>query len=70
MPGAAAARGATTRRWALSILTKVSEFVQSLTSNKANTDVPAGVDVQPPGDGAVPRPDREPMAGFEPERKS
>lgn len=65
--GRNAAVGATRRRRAVSIMSKVSEFVQSLTSNKANTDVPAGVDVQPPEEGAVPRPDREPMAGFEPE---
>ncbi|HEV7805602.1 MAG TPA: hypothetical protein VGO80_07290 [Solirubrobacteraceae bacterium] len=51
-------------------MSKLTGFVRSLTSNKANTDVPAGVDVQPPEEGAVPRPDREPMAGFEPERKS
>jgi hypothetical protein len=51
------------------ILSKVSEFVRSLTSNKANIDVPEGVEVQPPEEGAVPRPDREPMAGFEPERE-
>jgi len=49
---------------------KLSQFVRSLTSNKANTDVPPGVEVQPPEEGAVPRPDREPMAGFEPENRS
>lgn len=54
----------------MAIMDKVSQFVRSLTSNKANTDVPEGVDVQPPEEGAVPRPDREPMAGFEPEHKS
>jgi hypothetical protein len=54
----------------VAIMDKVSQFVKSLTSNKANTDVPSGVDVQPPEEGAVPRPDREPMAGFEPQRKS
>ena len=54
----------------MGLMSKVSEFVQSLTSNKANIDVPKGVDVQPPEEGAVPRPDREPMAGFEPERES
>jgi hypothetical protein len=51
-------------------MSKLSSFVRSLTSQKANTDVPAGVDVPPPEDGAVARPDREPMAGFEPERNS
>jgi len=54
----------------MSIMSKLSGYVRSLTSNKANTDVPPGVDVQPPEEGAVPMPDREPMAGFEPERKS
>jgi hypothetical protein len=53
----------------MSILSKLSDAVKSLTSDKANTDVPAGVDVPEPDDGAVPRPDREPMAGFEPERE-
>jgi hypothetical protein len=51
----------------MAILSKVSEFVRSLTSNKANTDVPAGADVPPVDDGPVPRPDREPQVGFEPE---
>ena len=54
----------------MAIMDKLSQFVKSLTSNRANTDVPPGVDVQPPEEGAVPRPDRPPMAGFEPERKS
>jgi hypothetical protein len=54
----------------LSILSRLSEAVRSLTSNKANTDVPPGVHVPPPEEGAVPRPDREPAAGFEPERES
>lgn len=53
----------------MSILSKLSNAVKSLTSDKANTDVPPGVDVPEPKDGAVPRPDREPMAGFEPERE-
>ena len=53
----------------MAIMDKLSQFVRSLTSNKANTDVPPGVDVQPPEEGAVPRPDREPMAGFEREHK-
>jgi hypothetical protein len=51
----------------MSIMSKISEAVRSLTSDKANTDVPEGVRVPPPDEGAVPRPDREPMAGFEPE---
>jgi hypothetical protein len=54
----------------VSILSKLSDVVRSLTSGKANTDVPSGVDVPPQEEGAVPRPDREPMAGFEPERES
>lgn len=54
----------------MSIMSKLSEAVRSLTSDKANTDVPEGVDVPEPDDGAVPRPDREPMAGFEPEHES
>ncbi len=54
----------------MSIMSKLSDAVRSLTSDKANTDVPKGVDVPEPDDGAVPRPDREPMAGFEPEKES
>ena len=54
----------------MSILSKLSEVVRSLTADKANTDVPPGVRVPPPEEGAVPRPDREPVAGFEPERES
>jgi len=46
---------------------KVSGFVKSLTSEKANEDTPAGVDAPDPGEGAVDMPDREPMAGFEPD---
>jgi hypothetical protein len=61
---------ATTRRCVVSIMSKLSEAVRSLTSNKANTDVPPGTPVPPPEEGAVPRPDREPMAGFESERDS
>jgi hypothetical protein len=53
----------------VSILSKLSDAVKSLTSDKANTDVPPGTAVPEPDDGAVPRPDREPMAGFEPERE-
>jgi hypothetical protein len=54
----------------MSILSKLTDAVKSLTSDKANTDVPAGVEVPEPDDGAVPRPDREPQVGFEPEGKS
>lgn len=54
----------------MSIMSQLSKFVRGLTSDKANTDVPEGTHVPPPEDGAVPRPDREPMAGFEPERKA
>ncbi len=52
------------------IKSKLSDAVESLTSDEANTDVPEGVDVPPPEEGAVPRPDREPMAGFEPDGES
>ena len=54
----------------MSIFTKLSNVVRSLTSHEANADVPPGVDIPEPEQGAVPRPDREPMAGFErePER--
>jgi hypothetical protein len=51
-------------------MSKLTEAVRSLTSNKANTDVPPGTPVPPPDEGAVPRPDREPAVGFEPERES
>jgi len=51
-------------------MSRLSEAVRSLTSNKANTDVPPGVRVPPPEKEAVPRPDREPAVGFEPERDS
>lgn len=54
----------------MSILSKLSKAVRDLTSNEANTDVPPGTQVPSPEEGAVPRPDREPMAGFEPERES
>jgi len=50
----------------LSIMSKVSGFVKSLTSDKANEDTPAGVDAPDPAEGAVDMPEREPMAGFEP----
>jgi hypothetical protein len=46
---------------------KLSGFVRSLTSEKANEDAPAGVDVPPPDGGTVEMP-REPMAGHEPEQ--
>ena len=54
----------------MSIFSKLSEAVRSLTSNKANTDVPPGIAVPPPEEGSVPRPDRPPVVGFEPERES
>jgi hypothetical protein len=50
----------------VSIMARLSELVRSLTSNKANTDVPEGTDVPPTDEGPVPRPDREPAVGFEP----
>ncbi len=53
----------------MSIMSKLSDVVRSLTSNKDNTDVPAGADV-PSTEEPVPRPDREPEAGFEPDRES
>ena len=47
---------------------KLSGFVKSLTSDKANEDTPAGVDAPDPDEGAVDMQDeRAPMAGFEPE---
>jgi len=62
--------GDATRSYTMSIISKVGKFVKSLTSNEANTDVPPSAHVPPTEDGAVPMPDREPMAGFEPESKS
>ena len=53
----------------MSIMSKLADAVRSLTSNKANTDVPPGVRVPPP-EGAVPRPDRAPAVGVEPDRES
>lgn len=52
----------------MSIKSKLLDAVKSLTSEEANTDVPDGVRVPPAQEGAVPRPDREPMVGFEPKR--
>lgn len=49
----------------MSIMSKVSEFVRSLTSNQGNTDVPPGTDVPSSDEAAVPRPDRDPQVGFE-----
>ena len=54
----------------MAIMSKLSQFVRSLTSNKANTDVPPGTDVPSPDRDAVPMPERPPQAGFEPERES
>jgi len=52
----------------LSIMEKVSGFVKSLTSEKANDDTPAGVEAPDPDEGAVDmQSDRQPMAGFEPD---
>ena len=51
----------------MAIMSKLSEFVRSLTSDKANTDVPPGADVPPTESAAVPMPDRDPQVGFEPE---
>ncbi len=48
-------------------MSKVSGFVKSLTSERANEDTPAGVDAPDPADGAVDMPEREPMVGFEPD---
>jgi hypothetical protein len=51
----------------VSIKDRISGFVKSLTSEKANDDSPAGVDVPDPDEGAVDmQSEREPMAGFEP----
>jgi hypothetical protein len=63
-------RSARTRRWIVSIMSQLSKLVRRLTSNDANTDVPPGTRVPPTDEGAVPRPDREPVAGFEPDRES
>lgn len=54
----------------MSIMSRLSKVVRSLTAEKPNTDVPPGVRVPSPDEGAVPMPDREPMAGFEPKRDS
>ncbi len=54
----------------MSIMNRLSKLIRSLTSNKANTDVPPGTRVPPTDQGAVPRPDREAMAGFEPEGRT
>ena len=49
---------------------KLSGFVKSLTSEKANEDTPAGVDAPDPAEGAVDmQSEREPMVGHEPERR-
>jgi hypothetical protein len=55
----------------LSLKDKVSGFVKSLTSDKANEDTPAGVDAPDPDEGAVDmQNERAPMAGFEPESEA
>ena len=54
----------------MSLKDKLSGMVKSLTSEKANEDTPAGVEPPDPDDGAVEMSDdREPMVGFEPERR-
>ena len=51
----------------MSIKDKISGFVKSLTSEKANDDTPAGVDAPNPDEGSVDmQTEREPMVGFEP----
>jgi hypothetical protein len=54
----------------VSLMSRLSRAIRSLTSNEANKDVPPGIPVPPPGKEPVPRPDREPQVGFEPERES
>lgn len=54
----------------MALMSKLSQFVRSLTSEKANRDVPPGVEVPAQEEGAVPRPDREPQVGFEPKHGS
>lgn len=53
----------------MSLMSKVSEMVKSLTSEKANEDTPAGVDAPDSDDHRAVEmsDDREPMVGFEPE---
>ena len=52
----------------MSIKDKMSGFVKSLTSEKANDDTPAGVDAPDPSEGAVDmQNERAPMVGHEPE---
>ena len=53
----------------MSVFSKLSNMVRSLTSHDANVDVPKGTDVPDPQEGAVARPDRDPMVGHEPERR-
>jgi hypothetical protein len=50
----------------VSLMSKVSGMVKSLTSEKANEDTPRGVDPPDPAGGPVEMPEREPMVGFEP----
>jgi hypothetical protein len=52
----------------VSIMSRLSKAVRSLTSNEANTDVPGGATVPPAEGGAVPRPDRDPVSTNEAER--
>lgn len=53
----------------MAIMSKLSQFVRSLTSDKGNTDSAPGVRVPPTDEGPVPMPEREPQVGFEPERE-
>ncbi len=53
----------------MAIMSKLSQFVRSLTSDRANTDVSHDEHVPPTDHGTVPRPDREPQVGFEAERE-
>ena len=50
----------------MSLMSKVSGMVKSLTSEKANEDTPRGVDPPDPQGGPVEMTEREPMVGFEP----
>ncbi len=52
----------------MAIMSKLSQFVRSLTSEKANTDVPPGAHVPSDHHDAVPMPERKPQAGFESEQ--
>lgn len=53
----------------MAIMSKLTDFVRSMTSEKANTDIPPGTEVPDNDHDAVPMPERAPQAGFEPERE-